>query len=80
MGIVHTLHKKLAVDLLPSVDLFLLLDHDVCWLLTPGRHVISVPAWLRGDVCALIPFSRPARGVTTTGLKWNLREHKNMFF
>ncbi|CAG0918638.1 unnamed protein product [Notodromas monacha] len=71
-GLIHTLHKKENMKLLGEVNLFLLMDEDICWLLPPGGHILEAPKTLRGETCGLIPFQRPAKGVTSTGLKWNL--------
>ena len=47
-------------------------------MVRPGTNDIDLNFDLEGPGCALIPLCGPCR-VTTTGLRWNLRDRKTVF-
>ncbi|XP_017774131.1 PREDICTED: thiamin pyrophosphokinase 1 [Nicrophorus vespilloides] len=69
---VNTLYK--AKKFMPQTNVYLVCPDSVSWLLDEGEHSIKIPAQLRKDKvwCGLIPIGGACR-VTTTGLKWNLK-------
>lgn len=65
IGIVHTLY------LYPHLQIILVSEDDITFLLKSGMNRIYVASKLRGKYCSLIPFDGRARAITT-GLQWNL--------
>lgn len=70
----------MAQKLFPGMRIFRLSSDSISWLLTPGTYSISIPEILRvnQDWCSLVPVGAPAV-LTTSGLKWNLNNHKCFF-
>ncbi|KAK4881224.1 hypothetical protein RN001_004543 [Aquatica leii] len=70
---VQTLFK--AQTIVPNIDVILIGSNSLTWLLKEKTlHSIKVPSELiqKQSWCALIPIGCPCT-VTTTGLKWNLK-------
>ncbi|CAF1448587.1 unnamed protein product [Rotaria sp. Silwood1] len=68
MSIIHTLY------LYPKLNIFLISDQDVTFLLKPGlNRVHQIRSPLCGTYCSLIPFAGALK-VITNGLQWNLNE------
>ncbi|XP_063230727.1 thiamin pyrophosphokinase 1 isoform X2 [Bacillus rossius redtenbacheri] len=64
-----------------AAPVFLLAESSLTWLLPAGSHVLEVPARLREGRCwcSLAPVGRPARCVSTSGLRWDL-DHRELEF
>ena len=72
MSIIHTLYQY------PKVDIFLISDQDITFLLKPGlNRVHQIRSPLCGTYCSLIPFTGPIK-VVTSGLQWNLSEEMEL--
>ena len=74
ISIIHTLY------LYPNLNIFLISDRDVTFLLKPGLnriHQIRLPVC--GKYCSLIPFDGPLQ-VITNGLQWNLNKQMELNF
>jgi thiamine pyrophosphokinase len=68
MSIIHTLY------LYPKLNIFLISEDDVTFLLKPGlNRIYQIESPMCGKYCSLIPFAGPIR-ITTNGLRWNLNE------
>ncbi|CAF2055470.1 unnamed protein product [Rotaria magnacalcarata] len=68
MSIIHTLY------LYPKLNIFLVSDQDVTFLLKPGLNRIhGIQSPMCGTYCGLIPFAGPVKALTN-GLQWNLDE------
>ncbi|KAJ8917172.1 hypothetical protein NQ315_012664 [Exocentrus adspersus] len=78
MANINTLYK--SRDILTDTKVYQVASTSITWLLSKGRHSISVPVVLRDsqEWCALIPIGGPCV-VTSTGLKWNLDNRKLEF-
>ncbi|KRT84984.1 hypothetical protein AMK59_1804, partial [Oryctes borbonicus] len=68
---INTLFK--ATSFLPNVDVYIITNEEISWLLWTGSHKIFVSSNVLqySQWCSLIPFGSSAL-VTTSGLKWNL--------
>ncbi|CAF1512454.1 unnamed protein product [Adineta ricciae] len=74
MSIIHTLY------LYASLNIFLISDHDVTFLLKPGLNRIhQIESNMCGKYCSLIPFTGPVR-ILTNGLQWNLDDKMELNF
>lgn len=58
-----------------EATVFALSAESLSWVLSPGEHIIEVPAELveRKSWCSYVPLNGPCT-VTTTGFKWDLGE------
>lgn len=61
-----------------DLDSILVGDASLARVVRPGTNDIDLNFDLEGPGCALIPLCGPCR-VTTTGLRWNLRDRKTVF-
>ncbi|GLV41215.1 uncharacterized protein CBL_04739 [Carabus blaptoides fortunei] len=79
MANVNTLYK--ARKICPHINVFQLANDSLSWLLCKGKHKIHIPEEIRQnrDWCALIPIGETCNSVTTTGLKWNLKDRVMKF-
>lgn len=65
---------------LRDVDVFLLTEIDLVFLLQPNRiNSIEIKSDYRADFCSLLPFLSSTH-VRTEGLKWNLTEQTELAF
>lgn len=73
MGNINTLYKVPSYSHLKHLNVYLLGNDCLTWLLQPGYHTIHIPEkiWSNKSYCSLIPIGHPCC-VSTTGLKWNL--------
>ena len=71
MGNIHTLYK--ALKLLENIDVYMLCDTSLSWLLTSGEHKIIIPKLYVDEErwCSYIPLGDKCL-VTTSGFKWDL--------
>ncbi|XP_076366498.1 thiamine pyrophosphokinase 1-like [Tachypleus tridentatus] len=72
----NTLYLAKDITCLP---VFLFSGYSILWLLDEGQHKIHVPTSVHHLHCGLIPLGEPCQRVTTTGLKWNLRNDRLNF-
>ncbi|XP_022249480.1 thiamin pyrophosphokinase 1-like [Limulus polyphemus] len=72
----NTLYLAKNITCLP---VFLFSGDSIIWLLDEGQHKIHVPPSVHHLHCGLIPLGEPCHHVTTTGLKWNLRNDRLNF-
>lgn len=76
MGNIQTLFLCKEKHLLPlHVNVYIMSDDTLTWLLPSGRHCINIPQEIRNHKkpwCSLVPIGQKCDHVTTTGLKWNL--------
>lgn len=49
------------------------------FLLAPGEHDIRVPNASEAPHCGLVPLGSPCRKISTTGLRWNMKESEMKF-
>ncbi|NJL95357.1 MAG: thiamine diphosphokinase [Anaerolineae bacterium] len=61
---------------LAAVDVRIVAGRQTIWLLPPGDHVLLGEV---GDTLSLIPISGDVTGITTSGLKYVLREDRLAF-
>jgi len=54
--------------------LLLLSEQNLGFLLSPGRHRVVPNTLVEGPTCGLLPVGGACRGVTTRGLKWDLKD------
>lgn len=74
MGIIHTLY------LYPKLNIFLISEDDITFLLKPGLNRIhQIESPMCDKYCSLIPFAGPVR-IITNGLRWNLNEKMELNF
>ncbi len=74
ISIIHTLY------LYPKLNIFLISDQDVTFLLKPGiNHVYQIRSSMCGKYCSLIPFAGPVQ-IATNGLQWNLNQKMELNF
>ncbi|XP_050303126.1 thiamin pyrophosphokinase 1 [Anthonomus grandis grandis] len=68
---INTMYK--ATSFLADTQIYQIASSSITWVLTPGRHLISIPKCLResNEWCALLPIGGPCI-VSSEGLKWNL--------
>ncbi|CAF0926617.1 unnamed protein product [Didymodactylos carnosus] len=74
MSIIHTLY------LFPTIELYLVTDEDITFVLRPGYNHIHIKSPLRGEYCSLLPIAGPVTSVSTKGLKWNLDGNTTLDF
>ncbi|XP_044757949.1 thiamin pyrophosphokinase 1 isoform X2 [Coccinella septempunctata] len=69
-----------AAKQFPHLRVYRLSSDSISWLLTPGSSSIGIPEVLRDNQewCSLVPVGAPAV-ITTSGLKWNLDNHRCLF-
>lgn len=60
-----------------SRPVLILSANSLSWLLAAGRHQINIPESVKKLWCSLVPFEPTT--VTTSGLKWNLKDHTMKF-
>lgn len=78
IGIIHSLY--LLNDRYPHLQIYLLTEHDLAFLLHAQRSTrIHLSSPYQGNVCSLLPFGRTAH-VKTNGLKWNLDPTQELSF
>ncbi|KAI6659840.1 thiamine pyrophosphokinase 1 [Oopsacas minuta] len=63
----------------PSVPAYLISETTICFLLPAGRNMISFPPGHEDQFCGLVPIGEPASCVTTTGLRWNVKNEAFRF-
>ena len=63
----------------PSIPAFLISDSNLCFLLPVGNNRLTFPPGTEGQFCGLVPMGEPANCVTTTGLKWNVKNEELKF-
>ncbi|GFR74424.1 thiamin pyrophosphokinase 1-like protein [Elysia marginata] len=73
---INTLYAAKQFSPLPVM---LVSSSSVACLLDKGKHTLLCDTGLEGDWCGLIPVGCPADHVTTTGLKYNLTDHRMAF-
>lgn len=74
MSLIHTLY------LYPKLNIFLVSDRDITFLLKPGLNYIhQIQSPLCGEYCSLIPFAGPLK-IVTNGLEWDLDEKMELNF
>ncbi len=61
----------LALPELRGCDVQLLAGRQRAWLLRPGSHAVTGAP---GDTVSLLPLHGPARGISSAGLRWELRD------
>ncbi|TGZ59697.1 hypothetical protein CRM22_008922 [Opisthorchis felineus] len=69
-GLIQTLYEAHRMN---SIPVHLVSECCVSILLPAGMHQIHTNTGLEADHCGLVPVGAPCL-VTTTGLKWNLRD------
>jgi len=62
-----------------TIPVYLMDRDNVSWLLGPGSHRIKVGSDKKGRYCGLIPIGSACEHVTSTGLRWNVSDHKLAF-
>ncbi|KAH9850251.1 thiamine pyrophosphokinase [Lenzites betulinus] len=72
LSLVHKLRKS-------RKRTFVITDDNVAWLLDSGEHRIHVDHTLFGPTCGLLPVGIDATLLTTTGLRWNLKDCLSSF-
>ncbi|CAG5125073.1 unnamed protein product [Candidula unifasciata] len=73
---INTLYTALTLSKAP---LYLFSDNSMACLLDKGEHTLHCDTGLEGDWVGLVPVGQPANHVTTTGLKYNLTNHRMAF-
>ncbi|XP_037940847.1 thiamin pyrophosphokinase 1 isoform X1 [Teleopsis dalmanni] len=75
MGNINTLHR------FKDLKVHLLSRNSLTWLLRPGKHSIEIPSDLvnKQRWCALMPIGEAVKNITTTGLKWDLKNDSMEF-
>ncbi|XP_025080714.1 thiamin pyrophosphokinase 1-like isoform X1 [Pomacea canaliculata] len=68
---IETLYTALSLTTKP---VFLISEGSAACLLRPGKTLIEVSTGLEDDWCGLIPVGQRCAHVSTTGLKWNLKD------
>jgi thiamine pyrophosphokinase len=61
-----------------DIPVYILSANNLTWLLSFGQHVIHIPQSVKKLWCSLIPIGSPCN-ISTTGLKWNLKNQKMQF-
>jgi thiamine pyrophosphokinase len=72
----NTLYSAVSLTDLP---VFLLSGSGLGCLLNRGKYKIAVDTGLEGETCGLIPIGCGCDHVTTSGLKWNLKDQRLKF-
>src|SRR5581483_9690251 len=67
-----------AANILPDYQVYLMGSQSLTWLLKPPGHHKLICKEFDVRYCSLIPIGSPSI-VTTTGLKWNLKNDKLEF-
>ncbi len=60
-----------------TVDLFLMSEQSLAWVLLPGSHKIHINS-CPSQTCGYVPLFGPVRKVSTSGLKYDLTDYDNM--
>ncbi|KAJ3802798.1 thiamine pyrophosphokinase [Lentinula aff. detonsa] len=75
---IHTisyLHKLRKV----RERVYAITDDNVCWVLDSGEHEIEIDHTILGMTCGLLPVGIESTILSTSGLRWNLRDHSSSF-
>ncbi|KAJ3739395.1 thiamine pyrophosphokinase, partial [Lentinula detonsa] len=75
---IHTisyLHKLRKV----RERVYAITDDNVCWVLDSGEHEIEIDHTILGMTCGLLPVGIKSTILSTSGLRWNLRDHSSSF-
>ncbi|BFZ06368.1 hypothetical protein BsWGS_09407 [Bradybaena similaris] len=73
---INTLYTALTLSKTP---LYLFYENSMACLLDKGDHTLHCDTGLEGSLVGLVPVGQPANHVTTTGLKYNLTNHRMAF-
>ncbi|XP_076220934.1 thiamine pyrophosphokinase 1 isoform X2 [Nomia melanderi] len=79
LGNINTLYK--SGKLIGEIQVIQVASNSLTWILEPGFHSISIPNALvqNSSWCGLIPIGTPVNQISTTGLKWNLKNTTMQF-